>query len=116
MFLHGIDTASREQLLDLLCFLKGPGILSIVKDSLNRLAGKVPFLKDKIDINLLQDEIDEKRNELNGFTDHKLKTMVVEWLANTAGVKKKDKDSERISIMCLKKCAEHYGIKGEIND
>ena len=62
VFLHGIDKASREQLLDLLCFMEGPDILSIVKDTLNRLLGKVPILKDKIDVNLLQKELDFQKN------------------------------------------------------
>ena len=51
LFLHGIDLAKREQMLDLLCFLEGPGIFSIAKDSINSFAGKVPFLKDRIDTN-----------------------------------------------------------------
>ena len=76
LFLHGIDLAKREQMLDLLCFLEGPGIFSIAKDSINRFAGKVPVLKDRIDTNLLQREINEKRNELSGFTDDKLKSLI----------------------------------------
>ena len=72
VFLHGIDKASREQLLDLLCFMEGPDILSIVKDTLNRLLGKVPILKDKIDVNLLQKELDFQKNELNGFTNNEI--------------------------------------------
>lgn len=117
LFLHGIDVANREQLLDLIYFLEGPGFLNINRKIFSYISSKF-LISNRIGKNQnISNNLEKKRNVFREKNIFELRSRVKHLIYKLSGTPKKySEDTNKIADYSLKQCSLQYGIKGQIKD
>ena len=90
IFLTAIEKMHRESMLDLLTFLEGPGVTTYMTDSLDKFITVLPKgISSLMPSKTIQNDLDEKRIQLNDYTNEKLGKLLKNWFFENSGISKK---------------------------
>ena len=90
IFFTAIEKMDRENMLDLLIFLEGPGVTSYMTESFNKFMNVLPKgISNLMPSKGIQQDLDEKRLELNDYTDKRLQRNLKDWFYENSGLSKK---------------------------
>tara|TARA_A100001015_G_C14917962_1_gene683116 strand:- start:333 stop:1211 length:879 start_codon:yes stop_codon:yes gene_type:complete len=117
VFLHGIEKAKKEQLVDLLTFLQGPGLVSVLADKSNRLLKIIPYFKKLNTSNYVEQKVIKLKTELSNEDTNELRNKIIYWFCKASGHKYKNRnDTSELSQKCLLKCVLCFGLSKNICD
>ena len=110
IFFTAIEKMVRENMLDLLIFLEGPGVTSYMTESFNKFMNVLPKgISSLIPSKSIQQDLDEKRQELNDYTDKRLQRNLKDWFYENSSLSKKNRNDLNVAKACLQKTAETLG-------
>ena len=117
IFFTAIEKMDRENMLDLLIFLEGPGVTSYMTESLNKFMNVLPKgISNLMPSKGIQQDLDEKRLELNDYTDERLQRNLKNWFYENSGLSKKNRSDLNVAKACLQKTAETLEMKGDFKN
>ena len=111
IFFTAIEKMDRENMLDLLIFLEGPGVTSYMTESLNKFMNVLPKrISNLMPSKSIQQDLDEKRLELNDYTDERLQRNLKNWFFENSWLSKKNRNDLNVAKACLQK----YCVNGNV--